>query len=151
MSTDKNTPPPREWFDAPHDRPADVILAVADLKRLSIWLVGTLIGFGSVVICAAGAYFQSEIREQRDLNTSQGSSISTITQEIRDIKSRWQRLEDAFERNQSGQQSLLVQIAELRAKAASTEEIARSTQQRIEALASYMRENFSIHIRPSSP
>lgn len=151
MSTDKHTPPPQEWFDSPRDRPADVILAVADLKRLAVWLVGTLVGFGGVVICAVAAYFNSEIKEQRVVNSSQGMIISSVANDVQSMKSQWQRLEDSIDRAQDGQQVVLVQIAELRAKASSTEEIARSTNERLETLARYMRENSVIHLQSKTP
>jgi len=117
--------------------PHDVVLAVSDLKRFAGWLFSIL----TTVLIGIGVHFNSRLIEVERKNALQDAAVSGLVKNAEFEKSNRERIEKLLESAQTGQNSILAQFSELRPKVSTIEEIARSTQGRLEAIANYLRDS----------
>lgn len=117
--------------------PHDVVLAVSDLKRFAGWLFSIL----TTVLIGIGVHFNSRLIEVERKNALQDTAVSGLVKNAEFEKSNRERIERLLESAQAGQSSILAQFSELRPKVSAIEEIARSTQGRLEAIANYLRDS----------
>ena len=116
--------------------PHDVVLAVSDLKRFAGWSFSIL----TTVLIGIGVHFNSRLVEVERKNATQDAAVSGLVKSAEFEKSNRERIERLLETAQEGQRHILEQFSELRPKVSAIEEIARSTQGRLETIANYLRD-----------
>lgn len=111
------------------------IVTLTDLKRL----LGKM-GAGFVAIALfAGQYVYSQLSANAVGDSKRDLAIQSLQDQFKHTTETGHRLEKAIEDQRSVSSQMLLEMTKLAGKAASTEEIARSTQLRIEALNDYLR------------
>lgn len=111
------------------------ILSLTDLKRFIAWL-----GAGCIATALlAGQYFYAQLAANGAADSKRDMAIQSLQDEFKHTAETGHRLEKAIEDQRSVSSQMLLEMTKLAGKAASTEEIARSTQSRIEALTDYLR------------
>jgi hypothetical protein len=148
-------PPPRVgWYADPEqkpnmppvkDSPHDVVIALEDLKRYAIWLSCGAVAAAIII----GANYQSRLVTLEKHDNSQDMTIQHLEQQAEYAKEQLARLQSFIDSSQRNQSDILVQLSSLRANAASTEEITRATQARVEVLADYLRKNSKMSTPPA--
>ena len=123
--------------DANLQTPHDVVIAVSDLKRLTIGLTSCLITLATFF----GYNLFNRVGALESRSSHQDVSIASLVQIAEHEKEQRAQMSRLLESAQDGQQRILVQFSELRPKVSAIEEIDRSTQVRLDTLADYLRKN----------
>jgi len=111
------------------------IVTLTDLKRL----LGKM-GAGLFALALfAGQYVYSQLSANALGDSKRDLAIQSLQDEFKHTAETGHRLEKAIDDQRLVSSQMLLEMTKLAGKAASTEEIARSTQTRIEALTDYLR------------
>jgi hypothetical protein len=111
------------------------ILSLTDLKRF----LGKILGGCFAAFLLAGQYFYTQLAANGAADAKRDMAIQGLQDEFRHTSETGKRLEKAIDDQRLVSSQMLLEMTKLAGKAASTEEIARSTQSRIEALTDYLR------------
>jgi hypothetical protein len=148
------SPPRTDWYPdkeqkptmAPlKDSPHDVVITIEELKTLLKRI--TVAGITAMV--GIGLHFQSRLLDLDKHNNSQDLSIQQLSMQTDYIKDQLTRMQTFIDASQRNQSDIIVQLGNLRVNMATTEQISRETQSRLENLADYLRKNSKISGEPS--
>lgn len=135
-------PPNSSWYSEASkmsnspvkDTPHDVVLAVGDLKKAFGWVVGILV----TLLLIRDGYNQTRMVKLEEHASRNDIALSAVSEKLGFYKEQLGSIQTSIEASQHNQSEIIVQLSAMRASGAATEEIARSTQSRVERLAEFI-------------
>lgn len=126
----------QELTDAARDRDS-AVFGIQDLKKFFIWSLVAAVSIAG----AAGQFFYAKLSANSDADGRRDIAIQKLQDSFEHSSQGAVKLQLGLDKQQEIGSQMLLELTKLAGKVASTEEITRNTQARLEVLTDYIRQN----------